>query len=165
MSKSLLCLTLLILSLELSFAKYSDDPKAQLTYQVFNELRSDNTDILNQFYAEGIEFKDPVGEINGLEAMKTYYKEMYKNVESIRFDFRPFSVSEDRYFFPWTMYLKTPSLNSGEEFGVEGVSEIHFNGELVTFHRDYFDMGEFIYERLPVFGRIVKTIRKRLQHK
>ena len=165
MLKYLLCLIYMILSLPFSFAKYSEDPKAQLTYQIFNELRSNNTDILDQFYDQRIEFKDPVGQINGLDSMKTYYKEMYKAVESIRFDFKPFSVSEDRYFFPWTMYLKTPNLNSGEEFGVEGVSEIHFQGDLVTFHRDYFDMGEFIYERLPVFGRIVKTIRKRLQHK
>ena len=100
MLKYLLCLIYMILSLPFSFAKYSEDPKAQLTYQIFNELRSNNTDILDQFYDQRIEFKDPVGQINGLDSMKTYYKEMYSAVESIRFDFKPFSVSEDRYFFP-----------------------------------------------------------------
>ena len=61
--------------------------------------------------------------------------------------------------------LKTPNLNSGEEFTVSGVSEIHFDGGLVRYHRDYFDMGEFIYERLPVFGRIVRLIKERLEYK
>ena len=74
-----------------------------------------------------------------------------------------FSNNGDRYHFSWDMHLKTPNLNSGEEFTVSGVSEIHFDGELVRYHRDYFDMGEFIYERLPVLGRIVRLIKERLE--
>jgi len=32
----------------------------------------------------------------------------------------------------------------------------------VNDHRDYFDMGEFIYERVPVLGRIIRAIKNRL---
>ena len=141
------------------------DPKAELTKRVFNELRFDNTEILNDFYHPDIEFHDPVGSINGLDSMKNYYKKMYQGVESIRFEFNSFSSNvQGRYFFSWDMYLKTPKLNSGEEFKVVGVSEILFSDNLVVYHRDYFDMGEFIYEKLPVFGRLVKLIRKRLKN-
>ena len=145
------------------FANYSDDKLAQLTYDTFNELRADNVEILDKFYADSILFEDPVGRIEGLSSMKAYYKEMYKSVVSIRFEFKPFSEKDGRYFFPWVMFLKTPKLNSGKEFSVVGGSEIHFKDGLVFFHRDYFDMGEFLYERLPVLGSLIKTIRKRLQ--
>ena len=143
----------------------SQDPRASLTFRIFNELRHNNTEILNDFYTQDVEFVDPIGSLSGLNAMKNYYKNMYKEVESIRFDFTSFSNNGDRYHFSWDMHLKTPNLNSGEEFTVSGVSEIHFDGELVRYHRDYFDMGEFIYERLPVLGRIVRLIKERLEYK
>ena len=55
-------------------------------------------------------------------------------------------------------------LNKGKEFVVQGVSEIHFENNLVTYHRDYFDMGEMVYERIPIFGWITKKIKNRLKH-
>ncbi len=152
-------------SLNILAQAQQSDPKAELTYKIFNELRYDNTEILNNFYHPNIEFHDPVGTINGIETMKEYYKNMYKSVENIRFEFKSYSANlEGRYFFAWDMFLKTPKLNSGKEFKVTGVSEILFSNNLVIYHRDYFDMGAFIYERLPVFGRLVKMIRNRLKH-
>ena len=29
-------------------------------------------------------------------------------------------------------------------------------------HHDYFDMGEFIYERVPVLGGVIRAIKNRL---
>ena len=140
------------------------DPRVALTEKIFNELRHDNTEILDNFYHQDIEFQDPVGKVQGLSVMKKYYQEMYQSVESIRFVFQRYSVTDNRYYFSWDMYLKTPKLNSGEEFVVGGVSEILFKDGLVIYHRDYFDMGEFIYERIPVLGRIIKSIRERFEH-
>ena len=149
----------------MNWNEITKDNRASLTLRIFNELRHDNTEILNDFYSKDVEFVDPIGNLSGLNAMKSYYQNMYKEVESIRFDFTSFSNSGDRYHFSWDMYLKTPNLNSGKEFVVSGVSEIHFDGDLVRYHRDYFDMGEFIYERVPVLGRIVRLIKNRLEYK
>ena len=141
-----------------------EDRNVELTHHTFNSLRYDNTEILNDFYAPEVKFIDPIGEINGLDEMKEYYKKMYEGIKDIKFIFKPHSVTDGRYFFPWDMYLTTPKLNSGEEFMVSGVSEIHFQGGLVTFHRDYFDMGDFIYERIPLLGRIIKMIKHRFEN-
>ena len=165
MSKLLIILFIFITINQIGHAKSNfSDPHAALTYRIFNELRYDNTEILNQFYNEKIVFKDPISELNGLRSMKEYYKKMYKEVDSIRFDFKNYSVTNNRYFFSWDMYLKTPNLNSGEEFKVNGVSEILFEGDLVTYHRDYFDMGAFIYEKVPVIGQLVKFLKRRLEY-
>tara|TARA_B100000925_G_scaffold291892_1_gene282237 strand:- start:7516 stop:8016 length:501 start_codon:yes stop_codon:yes gene_type:complete len=141
------------------------DDNITKTIHFFNSLRSDNTHILDDFYAKDIKFYDPVGKIETLPKMKAYYKNMYEGVKSIRFDFKTNAKNDEIYFFSWKMYLQTPKLNNGEEFFVTGVSEIHFNDEgLVRYHRDYFDLGEMVYERIPVVGWIVKKVKNRLKH-
>ena len=53
------------------------DPRVALTEKIFNELRHDNTEILDNFYHQDIEFQDPVGKVQGLSVMKKYYQEMH----------------------------------------------------------------------------------------
>ncbi len=62
------------------------------------------------------------------------------------------------------MYLKAPSLNSGREITVDGVSLITFRGAegKVISHRDYFDMGEFIYERVPILSSVIGFIKNKM---
>jgi hypothetical protein len=49
---------------------------------------------------------------------------------------------------------------------VMGNSHIVFNEEnLVSYHRDYFDMGEFIYDHVPVLNFVVKKVKERLKSK
>ena len=43
----------------------SQDPRASLTFRIFNELRHDNTEILNDFYTQDVEFVDPIGSLSG----------------------------------------------------------------------------------------------------
>jgi hypothetical protein len=65
------------------------------------------------------------------------------------------------------MYLKTPSFNSGKELTVDGVSLITFGGKhgKAIDHRDYFDMGEFIYERVPLLGSAVRLLKNKMGSK
>lgn len=142
----------------------SEDPNVKKTIFVFNELRSDNTHILDDYYASDVVFYDPVGSIKTIDKMKLYYQNMYDGVENIRFDFSNFAKQGEIYYFSWVMYLKTPKLNNSKEFPVTGVSEIHFRDGLVYYHRDYFDLGEMVYERIPVVGWLTKKIKKRLKH-
>ncbi|PIP89559.1 MAG: transcriptional regulator [Bdellovibrionales bacterium CG12_big_fil_rev_8_21_14_0_65_38_15] len=152
----------------------AQEPVLTLTQQrslkirtVFNDLRATNTEILDNFYAQDIVFEDPLGQINGLNSMKEYYKAMYKKVIDIRFEFKDDAINGDRHLCTWIMYMRVDGLNGGEEVVVHGVSEIEFNSEstLAIYHRDYFDMGEFVYQHIPVLGSIIKMVRKQLEHK
>lgn len=138
----------------------------QRIIEVFNQLRADNLHILDAFYHPQLKFVDPIGEVSGLPAMKKYYENMYKSVEEIRFDFVDHIENQGKHFVSWKMTLKTPNLNGGEPMVMEGSSHINFEPEtnLVIYHRDYFDMGAFIYEQIPVIGWIIRSIKKRFQH-
>lgn len=130
----------------------------------FNNLRADNIEILNEFYDEKSIFIDPLGTHNGRESIKAYYKNLYKNVTYIKFNFNNIIANGNSYSLYWTMTLSAQGLNSGKPIIVEGNSHITFNNSgLVIYHRDYFDMGEFIYEHLPVMGWTIDKIKKRLK--
>ena len=61
----------------------------------------------------------------------------------------------------WTMTFSHDRLSSGESISVNGCSHLKF-AEKIYYHRDYLDMGQMLYEHLPLFGRIVQFIKKRV---
>jgi hypothetical protein len=99
-----------------------------------------------------------------LAALKSYYAHAYSRVVSIRFDFETISNQGPDYFAPWQMSLKVRGLNQGNEYVVSGISHLKFKSDgLVIAHRDYLDLGEMIYERLPVQGLIIRGLKKLLK--
>jgi hypothetical protein len=139
--------------------------RSEKIVKVFNTLRADNVKILDDFYHPSVDFQDPVGKISGRDALKEYYKKMYKSVEEISFEFTSNISNGDNYMMGWTMRLKSENLNGGEEVKLDGVSHIVFakDSDLVIKHRDYFDMGEFIYEHVPLLGSLIKYIKGKLK--
>ena len=130
----------------------------------FKNYDKNHPELAAQFYDKDIEFEDPVHHVRGIKAMEKYYEGLYKNVETIRFEFSKTITDGDTSVLIWTMYLKTASLNGGKEFSLAGTSVITFGGPegKAIKHRDYFDMGEFIYERVPVLKSIIHAIKHKL---
>ena len=60
------------------------------------------------------------------------------------------------------MFRNHPSLRAGDTIRVEGASYLRTHNGKIYYHRDYFDMGAMLYEHLPLLGRIVQRIKKRL---
>jgi hypothetical protein len=130
----------------------------------FNSLSVSNLALVNEFYASEAEFNDPIVHIKGRAKIAEYYRGLYQNVESIRFDFPSLVEEGETCTAVWTMYLKARSLNGGNEIALPGVSHIIFapGSLLVDYHRDYFDMGAFIYEHIPLLGSAIRAIKRRL---
>lgn len=138
--------------------------RSQRIRDAFNNLRADSLEILDDFYSPEVRFQDPLGSIEGLPALKRYYKHMYQNVLDIRFEAKDEIVQGNAHVLVWTMYLRAKGLNKGNEVRLEGNSVMHFDEhEMVRYHRDYFDMGEFIYVHIPIIGRIIRKINRRLE--
>lgn len=130
---------------------------------VFEKLNKDTMHLIPEFYAEDVEFHDPVGMIKGSKNITKYYENMYKNVKTIKFDFSQFVESGDMVVGVWKMTLVTDKLNGGEPIVVDGNSVIKFKDGKAIYHRDYFDMGAFAYENIPVLGFVVKKIKERFK--
>lgn len=165
----ILMTSLLLIGGSVDMAYAQDDnaqtkSQAQRIEKVFNELRADNVDILDNFYAPNALFIDPIGRHKGIDEVKGYYKGIYEGVTDIKFEFSDIISNGSNHVGVWKMILRTPNLNSGKPVILHGNSVIKFNENgLVSYHRDYFDMGEFIYEHIPVLGSVTKYIKKRLK--
>ncbi|MBW6508769.1 MAG: hypothetical protein K0A94_04400, partial [Desulfuromonadales bacterium] len=62
----------------------------------------------------------------------------------------------------WVMHLRHPRLNRGAEVEVPGISYLHIAADgRVDEHRDYFDLGALLYERLPLLGPLVRAVKRR----
>lgn len=130
---------------------------------VYQQLDASNLQLLETIYAEKIHFIDPAHEIHGLKQLTDYFYGLYKTVSSISFEFQhPHRLGPEAYV-QWVMTFSHPRLQNGKTIALHGASYLQFNrDEKVTLHRDYFDLGAMIYERLPVVGRIVTAIKGRL---
>jgi ketosteroid isomerase-like protein len=133
---------------------------------IFENLDKNNLHLVTEFYHTDVKFRDPLGEISGAENIKKYYENMYKNVKTIKFDFKEIIEQEKTVIAVWTMTLATDKINDGKPYSVEGNSVVKFDANgMAVYHRDYFDMGEFIYERIPFVGFLVRKVKDRLEFK
>ena len=53
-------------------------------------------------------------------------------------------------------------LNSGEAITVQGHSLIMGDNDKVVYHRDYIDLGQMLYENVPVLGAIIRWLKRRI---
>ena len=136
--------------------------------EFFNGFNKDTLELVDQFYAPQAHFLDPVVDLQGRDAIRKYYANLYANVISIRFEFSGEVNSRgeqgDEKVAFWTMVLKHKKLRGGQEVRVIGNSHFRFDPQTgqAVYHRDYFDMGEFIYEGLPVVGGVIRYVKRKM---
>lgn len=131
----------------------------------FNALNKDTMDLVYDFYDRDIQFIDPIVEIQGVEDLKQYYANMYAPVKDIYFEFISEVDKGDETVLIWKMTMTAKKLNKGKPIVLDGISYIKFGGKegKAIYHRDYFDMGEMIYQYVPVLRSMVGYVNKRMR--
>ncbi|MGE8150550.1 nuclear transport factor 2 family protein [Pseudomonas vancouverensis] len=128
----------------------------------FAELDKDNLHRLADLYAPDVYFTDPLHEVQGLAQLQEYFSELYANVRQLRFDFHGFDqVREGEGYLRWVMSYRHPRLAGGQPIQVSGCSHLLWDDKVYR-HRDYFDAGALLYEHLPVLGRAIAWLKRRL---
>jgi hypothetical protein len=134
---------------------------AEKIVKYYNKYDGTNPEVLNEFYTDDVVFEDPVTKLHGLNQLKKYYAKTYKNVKSIRFEFADIFHQGAVYGAPWKLHIAVRGLNGGKEYVVPGFSQLKFEANgLVSEHRDYVDLGDMVYERIPIQGIIISTLKK-----
>ncbi|MGD8941489.1 MAG: nuclear transport factor 2 family protein [Gammaproteobacteria bacterium] len=133
---------------------------------VFSDMQFDTVSRINDIYEPHIVFVDPFHEIHGLQPLGEYFAEMYKNVAHCQFRFHKHFIDTNSgkatsAALFWTMTLRHKTFDKHNTVEINGCSLIRF-GKKVHFHQDYFDAGALIYERVPLLGRVIKTIKARV---
>lgn len=118
---------------------------------------------LASVYHENVVFIDPMHQIFGVDRLSHYFAELYQNVSYCHFEINHYFTDGDQAAVYWTMTYSHKRLNSGLPIEVQGHSFLKGEGDVVILHRDYIDLGEMLYEHLPIFGRLTKWIKSRVE--
>lgn len=131
----------------------------------FRALSRSTMDEVDRFYAPDVHFEDPMVSLHGRDRMRAYYASIYRNDPQLRWEFDDLIEADDALALAWTMHLQVKGLAGGRPIAVAGFSRLHFDSEgQCRYHRDYFDMGAFVYEHLPVLGTVIGLVKRRLHH-
>ena len=77
----------------------------------FAALDKDNLHHLNQLYTHDVQFTDPLHEVQGLVALRSYFTDLYTNVSDLHFEFHGFDhISEGEGYLRWVMSYRHPRL-------------------------------------------------------
>jgi steroid delta-isomerase len=114
---------------------------------------------LGDWYHDDAAFKDPFNDVRGLEAIRQVYAHMFQTLKDPRFTVWRCTAAERECWLAWRFSFGT---DAGTTV-VEGASHLQFapDGRIAS-HRDYWDPAEELYEKVPVLGWVMRTIRRRL---
>ncbi|TYK66206.1 nuclear transport factor 2 family protein [Colwellia echini] len=127
------------------------------TYQI---LSTDNLNLLASIYHTNILFIDPMHKVEGLDELYKYFNSLYSNLSRCQFVIDNIVTQGDEAALYWTMTYQHHKLNKGDVVTVQGSSYIKGHNDKVIYHRDYLDLGAMLYEQLPLFGKLIKWIKK-----
>ena len=131
--------------------------------QTFATLDKHNLHLLDSLYSADISFTDPLHHVQGLAALQCYFAQLYSNVSQLHFDIHSFDqVAQGEGYLRWHMSFCHRRLASGKVIRVEGCSHLMWRDDKVYRHRDYFDAGALLYEHVPVVGRVVGWLKRRM---
>ncbi|MDP1932826.1 MAG: nuclear transport factor 2 family protein [Gammaproteobacteria bacterium] len=116
---------------------------------------------IDRIYTQDIEFRDPLHTILGILALKGYMKNLYANSSGIGFEYTDEQSGENWATITWLMRFSNQALAGGKEVTVRGITQIRFT-DRIYYHEDFYDLGAMIYQHLPVLGRIIRYINKRI---
>lgn len=128
--------------------------------ELYQALNKNNLHLLGQVYGDDIIFTDPMHQISGLESLTQYFAKLYENVQHIQFEIKEVQQSDGQASLFWQMQYRHPKLNKGQLIRVDGMSQLKFNDK-IYFHRDYFDLGQMLYEQVPCVGELIRLLKTR----
>jgi ketosteroid isomerase-like protein len=126
----------------------------------FESINQENTVDLKQIYTEDVFFKDPFNEVNGIQHVITIFDHMFHQLDQPRFVVTTHVSQGDQAFLTWDFLFKMKRFNRNEQC-IRGASHIRFAADgRVSYHRDYWDVAEELYEKLPLIGSVMRGLKK-----
>lgn len=138
------------------------DPKLQAFLDFYNSLSANGLDAIADYYAEQVQFIDPVHEINSRSALQHYLAHGYQRLNYARFTPVSGLCQGERGFLSWQMRFSHPAFAKGQEILVHGSTELAWQDGRICYHRDYYDLTEMVYQHIPVLGWLTRQVKQKI---
>lgn len=118
-----------------------------------------NLGALPDYVTPDVHFKDPFNDVHGADAMTRVFRHMFENVDEIRFIVHRAATDGDVCLMQWRFEARL----KGRPWAFEGASSLRFAPDgRVAEHIDHWDAARNFYERLPIIGWLLSSIRRHL---
>ncbi|MEO6921732.1 MAG: nuclear transport factor 2 family protein [Collimonas sp.] len=126
----------------------------------FENLSLDSLSELPLIYADDAWFKDPFNEVKGVAEIRHIFAHMFVQVDGARFVVTSQLAQDQSAFLTWDFEFRMKRFSKAPQ-SIRGATHLHFNGAgLVTYHRDYWDAAEELYEKLPLLGGLMRMLKR-----
>lgn len=148
--------------------KYPDMAKmkniSQQVVDFYSNYLTADLDRLDELYASNISFKDPLHELYGIDKLKQYFVASKRGLMTCRFDFSDVKETDSTIWMEWVMRYSHRKLKGGKPLTLHGSTVLKLDEaqNRIVRHCDYYDLGEMLYEQLPVLGSLVRTLRRKV---
>lgn len=138
------------------------------------DLESMKVEELADIYSNDVVFIDPIAAHSGIMSVKAYFTKLLRNAKNCDFAIQSIDKISPRdkeesnatailaYSVTWKMTYATSGINKGKPIHVDGITQLKIKNNKIIFHRDYYDLGQMVYENIPLLGRIIKRIKRTL---
>lgn len=126
----------------------------------YGGLRAQDLDRIGSFYTADAHFKDPFNDVVGHEAIRRVFVHMFATTETPRFVIRDVLADPRRAFVTWDFDFGV----RGRRYLVHGATRFAFDADgRVSDHRDYWDVAEELWQKLPLLGGAIAWLRARFR--
>jgi ketosteroid isomerase-like protein len=119
---------------------------------------------MQDFYAPQAYFKDPFNEVQGVAQIERIFRHMFEALDGPHFIVTGRVVQGDECFLVWDFRFRFKRFDRSAWQTVRGTSHLRFDASgRVAFHRDYWDVAEELYEKLPGVGAVMRWLKRQAQ--
>jgi len=131
----------------------------------YRDLCQVEPDALNKLYTDDVVFIDPITTHRGLPQVQEYFSNLLVHANSCEFDISDIlecksKTSQITHVANWTMTLVLKQKN--KIITLDGTTQLSVKNDLIVYHKDYYDVGEMVYEHIPLLGFVIKRIKRKL---
>jgi steroid Delta-isomerase len=127
---------------------------------LFENLSRGKVARLGEIYAHDVWFKDPFNEVTGLAAIEKIFDHMFDQVQNPRFVVKDCVSQDAQAFLTWDFLFDNARMGGAQT--VRGATHLKFNAAgKITYHRDYWDVAEELYEKIPGLGALMRFLKRR----
>ncbi|MBK6471547.1 MAG: nuclear transport factor 2 family protein [Betaproteobacteria bacterium] len=138
------------------------DPRIARIIELFEQLSPAGLSRLAEIYTDDARFKDPFNEVQGVPAIRRIFEHMFRTLEAPRFVIHDAVVQGGQCFLTWDFVFRLKRAGS-DELVVRGGSHLKLAEDgRISLHRDYWDVAEELYEKLPVLGTLMRWLKRRV---
>jgi steroid Delta-isomerase len=144
----------------------------QRVVRFFETISKQSLAELAQVYGPDAYFKDPFNEVRGFKAIQRIFLTMFDQVDAPGFKVIRALQSADNasseaseVFLVWEFSFRFKRFKQSQVQCVRGSSHLRLDQEgKIVFHRDYWDVAEELYEKIPLLGTLMRFVKRQAQH-